>query len=262
MQASLSLYIVFLGGRHSPSKESKMNLKSSLLIGFLAVGSSAMAQVAVDGIKGAEWNGVTGYHITHDDNAPSSNFSSVVATNNGASYTAYLRSDANYVYGLITETGDLASSPGNFANIYLNVDGYRSTAGSDLGFEVTNNDAFIPSTGAKSDLTGTGFTFANVPGTTAGLTGIEFAIPWSFLTNDPLNMGFPKTQAGDRVTFRTAQAYGYTASGYDATDPMGLNPNATADRLGHVVYAPVPEPASFAPLGLGAIALLRRRKRA
>ena len=83
-----------------------MRLRSSLAFAFLALGASAMAQVAVDGVKGPEWNGVAAYHISHSDVAPESNFSAVVPVNKGASYDAYFRADANYVYGLVTATGD------------------------------------------------------------------------------------------------------------------------------------------------------------
>ena len=73
----------------------------------------------------------------------------------------------------------------------------------------------------------------------AGDAIIEWAMPWSFFTDDPLSMGFPKTTAADnKLTLRLSQTFGYSVAGGSSFG---------ADRLGSVYYeaAAVPEPSSL-----------------
>jgi hypothetical protein len=220
--------------------------KTTILIGAIALCSSALAQVGVDGSYGSEWSGVSSVHVTHDDNAPEGNFQSPGPTNKGAGYDVYLRSDSTYMYGLINGTDNLEASPGSFANLYFDLDPQNGN-GSDWGMETTNNRSFVPGQNGYYDLTGN-LTFA----TTA--SSVEFALKWSYLMDgsnpDVTFYGAGPVAPGGKVTLRLSQSLGYSVAGGASYGP---------DRLGSV-FAPVPEPASMSILGLGVLGLIRRRR--
>lgn len=224
-----------------------MQTKPAILIGALALCTSAIAQVGVDGLYGSEWNGVSSTHVTHDPNAPEGNFQSAGPTTTGASYDIYLRSDSTYLYGLMNVTDNLEFSAGSFANLYFDLDPQNGN-GSDWGMETTNNRSFVPGVGGYYDLSGN-LVFA----TTA--TGVEFALNWSYLMDganpDVTYYGAGPVLPGGKVTLRLSQSFGYSVAG---------GPSYGEDRLGSV-FAPVPEPASMSVLILGGIALVRRRRK-
>ena len=217
-------------------------MKNFLILGLTVVSASAFAQI--DGIKGSEWDGVGSVSVAYDAAAPTSNFGAPTSTTSGAAYDIYLRSDDTYLYGLLMTNGGGGTSAGSFANLYFDLNPSAGN-GSDIGFEITNDRSFNPDTGVYQSL-GSDLDFA----TTA--TGVEFALKWSYLM-DPTNISGIAVPAGGKVTLRLSQSFGYSVAGGSSYGE---------DRLGSV-FAPqaVPEPASFAALGFGALALLRRRRR-
>ena len=226
-----------------------MNLRLVTLVGAMALGTAAMAQVGVDGAYGAEWAGIAPKHVTHSDTGPYSAFGSYTDITEGAGYDVYLRGDATYLYGLINVTDHQSSAPGNFANLYFDLNP-AAADGSDFGIEVTNNRSFIPGDplGRYFDLTGA---LTQVTNSNA----VEFALKWSYLEDgnntDVTYYGAGPVSAGDRVTMRISQAFGYAPAG---------GPTYGDERFGGVTVEAVPEPASVAALGIGVLAFLRRRR--
>ena len=83
--------------------------------------------------------------------------------------------------------------------------------------------------------------------------GIEFALPWSYVTGDPQGVGFPTVGASapdNLVQIRSMQAFGYS---------FVSGPSFGEDRFGTFAN-PVPEPGTLAVLGMGALVALRRRR--
>jgi hypothetical protein len=220
----------------------------------LSVGSacSFAAPVGIDGLIGAEWNGVPVVTVTHDPSAPESNFGAPGTTTRGASYSIQVRDDGTYYYVALKVTGDALSNAGNFANLYFDTDPLAGN-GSDVGFEVTNNRYFIA--GAAGDYDASPYlTFDGTsnPGT------IELAIANTFFTSGPkAGVAFPNgypAATGD-VTLRLSQSFGYSVAGGGSYGPTRLGSASVA-------AAQVPEPGSLAlvALGLVGLATLRRRR--
>ncbi len=193
--------------------------------------SAAAAPVSINGALGAEWSGVSSVTVTHDDNAPDSNFGAPTNTTRWDSYTIQMRADAGYVYvGMQTVGAPALSASLLFANLYFDVDPLANN-GSDIGFEVTNNTWFIAGGPGGFDATPY-LTWDNAsnPGT------IEVAIDRAFFTGvfQGLNMA-----PGD-VVLRLSQSFGYSVAG---------GASYGDDRLGRVSLAElgtVPEPGSLA----------------
>lgn len=228
--------------------------------------SVASAQIAVDGVKGAEWSGFTPKSVSYSASAATGNFGTPSNVSETVAYDIYLRSDMNYVYGLL-ETKPAGSGldsydPGLlFTNLYFSTNpfGYAGSASGTIGFELLNDRAFKP--GVAGYLPGTlsslGFVTATTPGTTYANGGsasiIEFAMPWSYFYGDPQSAPFaPITPTNFALRLNLSQSFGYAVAGGQTSYGN--------DRLG-VVFNPVPEPASMAAVGLGAVALLRKRKK-
>ena len=227
------------------------------LLGLAALAPSAKAQTTLSGLS--DFTGVTPVHVNYSATAPESNFSSgPVSSDDTVAYDVYLKGDANNVYGLLTTdpaAGDNSANTADFANVYLST---NPADGTNVGFEVTNYNAFVPGGKSGYDLHGTGFTTLDTTGTNGSRT-IEFAIPWNFFTTDPLNMGFEKIQPGGTFQIRDSQSFGYTYVGGNGFGPT---------RLGQITYddiSPAPEPSQIAGLSfsaLGALGLvLKARKR-
>ncbi|RYG29211.1 PEP-CTERM sorting domain-containing protein, partial [bacterium] len=153
----------------------------------------------------------------------------------------YLRSDSDYVYGLLN-----AATPNTgleFANLYFST----TMGGSNIGFQISNKNAFVPSTGVN-------YTENSISFSTNPLGVVEFAIPWDVFV-DPNPLGFtPITATNNKLRLNLSQSFGYSVAG--GASFYG------ADRLCVVTYQAVPEPASMAFLGLGGLTLIRRRKKA
>lgn len=232
----------------------KINTKLPVIAGALFVVTTSYAQVGVDGLLGAEWSGETPVSVGYDSGAPLGNFGAPSNVNHLVGYDVYTRSDSLFFYALIKATPvsgdqwDTARGTAAFANLYFDL---NPGTGSDLGFEVTNDRAFIPGSPGyytaglgpgnyawALDL-GTDSSNGNVGG------GIEVAISWNYFLTDPAGMGFaPPTSA---VQLRLSQSWGYSVAG-------GSSYGAT--RLGQEA---VPEPATMSLLALAGIGALRKR---
>lgn len=209
---------------------------SLLLAGFTG---SAMAQVGIDGVIGAEWAGATTHVVTYNASAAEHNFGAPGTSSTGAAYTTYFRGDANYIYAAVAVTPGSGVSAGQFANFYLS----STLTNGGVGIEVTNNRFFRPGFAGYYNAAGYATWSSNA---TTGV--IEVAIPVSFFTNDPLSIGF--ATAIDRVRFNLSQSFGYSVVGGAA-----YGDNDT--RLGLVF---IPSPSAMAMLGLGGLAAARRRR--
>jgi len=213
---------------------------------LLAAGAYA-DPVGVDGVLGSEWTGVTPTVVALDPNAPTSNFGAPSAGVTNVGYSVYLRGDANYMYGLLVSDGNTNGL--NFANLYFDV---NHSGHSNFGMEVTNDDSFDPGVAGNFDMSQY-LTVAT--GTSNGDEVIEFALSWSYFSNNPdgyLPSGIDPTTG---MQLRLSQSFGYSVAGGD------MDPSTNA-RLGTVAEAAtVPEPSSAALglLALGAAAFVRRK---
>ena len=241
----------------------------SLSIPFVTLGlaSISTAQVGVDGTRGSEWNGVTATSVLYDASAPVGNFGSPTNKNHTVAYDIYLRSDSNYVYGFLETKpagagNDSYDASLAFTNLYFSTNpfGLGGSGSGSIGFELQNDRAFKPGGSGylSGSLTSLGFSIVTVPGTNYGSGGtatvVEFAAPWSYFTSDPQSAPFvPIDATNNKLRLNLSQSFGYSVAGGD-TD-YGSN------RLGVVTYSPVPEPASVLALGLGAVVLLKGRRK-
>lgn len=144
----------------------------------------------------------------------------------------------------------------NFANIYFDTQSSRNTH-SNLGFEITNDRAFIPGQSGYYNLAGTGI--SETSKTVGGVLTIEQIIPNSFFLTDPTGIGFVTTLPGEAVTVHFAQAFGYDVVGGSLNFSL---PNELGGASIPGEASPVPEPASLeymAIAGLGLASTWARR---
>jgi hypothetical protein len=221
----------------------KLFLKTAALASLSLTVLPAQANILVDGLYDADYGAATAT-VTHDPSAAAGNFGSPTNITQGASYQTFLKDQGGFVYGLVQITGDAGSSAGSFANVY-----FGTSAGSTIGFEITNGDVFQPGGIGPFPLS---YSFA----VSADGTGVEFKLPESFFetTVDGINAGL---HPGDQLMWRLSQSFGYSVAG---------GTSYGADRLGVVTLSgAVPEPQTWAMMligfaGLGFMAYRRKSK--
>lgn len=214
-----------------------------------ALAGSAHAAITVDGALDAQYGAPTS-SVAFNAAAPTSNFGSPTNETNNVAYSIYLNDSDGFLHGFLQAAG--ATGGLDFANLYFDLDPANNN-GSDLGFEVTNDRAFIPGVSGYSAPLGLQFAF--------GTNSLEFAIANSYFTGPIGGLSYYPGQefpgAGDPVTLRLSQSFGFSVAGGDA---YGDN------RLGSVtIGGAVPEPESWAMmilgfLGVGSVLRARRRR--
>ncbi|HEY1601829.1 MAG TPA: hypothetical protein VGG64_19665 [Pirellulales bacterium] len=209
----------------------------TLVLAVVSSAAVATADVVVDGSIGSDWAGVTPVQVTYDPGAPEGNFGAPTGTTDSIAYDIYVTGDANDLYVGLETTSDNTTGL-TFTNLYFG----NSILGSTIGFEIENNNAFVP--GGSTNVgyaTGTADNEINYAMTTGTLalpapTVIEIAIPWAVFTENSLNLAGFSPLSGS-VQLRLSQSFGYSvAGGQDAYGDA---------RLGLVnIPGAVPEPAS------------------
>ena len=193
--------------------------------------------------------------ISYDENAQGG-FGGPGPTTNGSAYEITTSQTATTFTVDVKQIGTDATdgtAAGPFANLYFGAYGSDGKMHSTIGFEVTNDDVFIPGgAGPFADPVAKVVTSGNIADHDAE---ISFTLPFSFLETDPLGVGFVKAAPGASFYLTLSQTFGYTVQGGVA--------NFGADDLGKfTIPSAVPEPAMPALLGLGLLvvgAATRRR---
>jgi PEP-CTERM motif len=211
-----------------------------------AASSAHAAPTSIDGAIGAEWTGATVKSVLFDAAAPQHDFNAPTNKNHAVAYDVYTRGDGQYLYVGLQTAASFNNAALQFANLYFDT---NPGSGSDIGFEVLNARAFKPGVAGYTPATAAGndVHFASVQGTASTPGVIEFAVPYSIFTTNSLGIVSMPT-ATSAVQLRLSQTFGYSVAG---------GASYGDDRLGVVA---VPEPTGLALLGLGAGALLRRRR--
>jgi hypothetical protein len=226
--------------------------RALLSFALLALAGTASAQVGIDGVIGADWTGASSVAVNYNSSAAQNNFGAPTNENHVVAYNVLTRQDSSYLYvAVVTNTAGGGTLPAaqQFANLYFG-------GNTSVGFEVTNNRAFIPGVPgytSLSSLVGTSNEVFWASNFTGSEYVIEMAVPISFFATDPLSMGFaPLTGApgADFTRISLSQSYGYSVAGGQSF--YGTN------RLG--AFTGVPSPAAAGLLGLGGLMASRRRR--
>lgn len=216
----------------------------------LALASSAQAAgIIVDGTRDAAYGAPTA-HVGYAEGAAEGNFGAPSNVSDNVAYDIYLHNEGGTLYGFLQGAGPTGGL--NFSNLYFDLDPANNN-GSDLGFEIGNDDAFIPGVaGSATGLSGLHYAL--------GTNSFEFSISDSYFTSKIPGLDYDTGHAlaapGGQVVLRLSQSLGYSVAGGGDYGP---------NRLGaFTVPGGVPEPASWAMmiLGfLGAGSALRARRR-
>jgi len=141
-----------------------------------------------------------------------------------------------------------------FTNLYIG----DAVNGATIGFELGNNDAFVPGvSGSVAYGPSAGITYVDTPGTSYASGGVGSMsaafIPYVDFTSNALGLaGFVPYQAGDVVQLRDIQAFSYAG-----------NNAGGGDRFGFVtIPGAAPEPSTWALMfaGVGLMGFILRRK--
>lgn len=233
-------------------------LLKKFVVGFSLVAAATSAQaVTIDGnLSFLEYAGAIVTTVSQDRSAdPSVQYPNSPGTYvENVGYTVYYTSDATNIYVALLSSG--STSGLNFANLYFDT---NPSTGSDIGFEVTNNRAFVPGVPGFSALSITDVGGAFATGMIGPDSVIEFMLPWTVFTTDAFGLNQPLVAPGGALQLRTSQSFNYSAVTGD-----GLQGDTTL-RFGSVLApaADVPEPATWAMFisGFGLIGAAMRRNR-
>ena len=233
-----------------------MKFAKAATLGILALGyaSTANAAIIVDGAYDADY-GAAKSTVFYDPQAPLGNFDLPGNTNHATGYSIYLKEQGGSVYGFL----QAVTAPGlNFANLYFDLDRANGN-GSDLGFEVFNDRAFVPGVGGYSPWP-LGLQFA----VSADGKGLEFRIPDAFFTGPISGLNYDPGQQfaapGDEVVLRLSQSFGYSVAGGGSygDDRLGVVTLEASAVPGPIVGAGLPGLV----MALGGLIAWRRRRMA
>ena len=162
-----------------------MKFAKAATLGILALGyaSTANAAIIVDGAYDADY-GAAKSTVFYDPQAPLGNFDLPGNTNHATGYSIYLKEQGGSVYGFLQA---VTASGLNFANLYFDLDRANGN-GSDLGFEVVNDRAFVPGVAGYSGPLGLQFAVS------ADGKGLEFRIPDAFFTGPIFGLNYDPGQ--------------------------------------------------------------------
>ena len=221
-----------------------MRFVTAATLGILALGYASVADagIIVDGAYDIDY-GAAKSTVGYDPSAAQGNFSSPGTTNHLTGYDIYLKEQGGSVYGFLQAT----TSPGpsfGFANLYFDLDRANNN-GSDLGFEVFNDRAFVPNMPGYSALLGLQFALS------ADGRGLEFRIPDTFLTTAISGLSYYPGQQfavpGGDVVLRLSQSFGYSVAG---------GPDYGEDRLGVVTLEASAVPGPIVGAGLPGLVMV------
>ena len=233
---------------------------SCLFAGGIISSCASAAPTSIDGTIGPEWSGASVVNVLYDANAPTTNFGTPTNAANQTAYNIFTRGDNDYLYVGIQTLGGTYNGGSNFSNLYFGT----TLAGSNIGFEVTNNQAFYP--GGDAGFFGytplsSGIEFSMTPFVNSGTPVVlEVAFPWEVFTENSLGVNngamtpvfTPNATTGVRLNL--SQSFGLSVAGGQAF--------YGDSRLG-VVTTPVPEPGVMALAGFGIVGFacygIRRR---
>jgi len=164
-------------------------------------------------------------------------------------YTIYTNADSTNFYVGLESDGPINVGNLDFANLYFSTD---LADGSTVGFEANNSRAFIPGVSGYYNYTASSGIVLDDTSTPTQYA-IEFSVPFSFFTTDPLGMGFPL--ATTDVELGLSQTFGYSVAGGDAYGD---------GRFGNFAPEATPEPSTLTLAGLAGFAcfipMARRRQ--
>ena len=186
--------------------------------------------------------------VGYDPSAAVGNFGTPGSSSDNVAYTINLTSDASDVNLVLTPSGSVNGL--DFVNLYFSTTVEHGTGGSGVGFEIGNNDTFVPGVTSPVSTAGDGITHTESAG------AWDITIPWSYFETDPQGLGFTEISAeNDILRLNLSQSFGYSVVGGSA--------NFGDSRLGETSFAATIPDSGSALLMLGTTAggLLALRRR-